>query len=314
MSFPQLTNGRVDKQLSNILMAYTNADFIVDQVLPTVPNLKEESGKIASLGNAHLRVYDSKRALWDESGHRMEYTISNSDSYQIEYHDLESYLPDRLLAQLQDPFDGRRDAGVSLSQAIMLERESALATALTSTSLLTNNTTLSGTSQWSDKANSDPLGDIETARTSVHSKTGREATDIIVERRVLVALKEHPAVVNQFTGYSSVSQEKVIAFLKDYFGFKRVHVAKSIYVSSQEGQTEALGHVWNKDVIVFSRPDMPSLFAPSFGYSFKLQGQDMRADLRRHSNDLGDILRVMYAYQDKILDADSAYLIKNAIA
>jgi len=40
----------------------------------------------------------------------------------------------------------------------------------------------------------------------------------------------------------------------------------------------------------------------------------MRAVTRRHQNDKGDLMEVQWAYQDKILDTNAAYLIKDAVA
>lgn len=314
MAFPLLQNGRVDKQVTNVLLAYTNDDFIVDKILPTVPNLKEESGKIASLNNEHLRIYDSVRSLYDESDHRMEFKISNDKSYQIEYHDLEAYLPDRLVDQLQEPFDARRDSALSLMQAIMLEREEALAGAMTSTSIVTNNTTLSGTSQFNDYTNSDPAGVFETARTSIQNKTGKEANSVVMSRKVFNTLKRHPFFLNLVRGVSVLSPSMMVEIIKDYFEVENVLIGKSIYISSKPGQTETKANLWGNHVVFFYRPATASLLTPSFGYNFALAGQNLRVSTRRHTNDLGDMVRLEYAYQDKILDADAAYLIKDAVA
>lgn len=314
MAFPKLQNGRVDKQVTNVLLAYTNPEFVAPQILPTVPNLKEESGLIASLGNEHFRVYDSVRTLYDESEHRMEFKISNDKRYNIEYHDLELYLPDRLQNQIDLPFNVRRDGGISLMQAMMLEREAGLASAMTSTSILTNNTTLSGTSQFNDFTNSDPASVIEQARTSVQNKTGYEANSILMSRKVFNTLKRHPFFLNLVRGVNVLSANGLIQLMKDYFEVENVIIGKTIYNSAKEGQTESLTQLWGNDLVVFYRPQTASLLAPSFGYNFALQGENLRATVRRHHNDKGDILGLDYAYQDKILDVNAAYLVKSAVA
>lgn len=314
MPFPKLETGRVDTQVTNILLAYTNDEFIAEQVLPTVPNLSEESGKIPVLGNSHLRTYSTKRALYDESEHRMEFTIDNSDTYNIDYHDLSIYAPDRLRDQLQKPFDIKRDAGLSLRQAIMLERETALATMLSSTAILTNNTTLSGTSQWNDYVNSTPEDNIETARTSIQNKIGKEANGMVIGRKVFNTLKRHPFFLNMVRGINVLSPDMLTQLLKDYFELKYVLVGRSIYVNSKEGQSETKTSVWGNNCVLFYRPETPSLLQPSFGYSFALAGENLRFSTRRHPNDKGDLHTLDYAYQDKVLDVSAAYLVKNAVA
>lgn len=319
MPFPNLTTGRTDRLVTNVLLAYSNPAFIAGEILPLVPNLADETGLLGKLNNAHLRSYTSKRSLYDESGHRMEFKYTQDDRYTIDFYDLESYLPDRLVNQLQLPFDARRDAAFVLLQSLLLEREVALATALTSTSIITNNTTLSGTSQFSDYSNSTPETVIETARSSVQNKTGFEANSAVMSRKVANTLKAHPffldlAKRNAGQNVSNINLSQFVELFKGFFELENVYIGKAIKITSNEGQTETKGNVWNNDLVLFHKPSSPSLLTPSFGYSFALKGMDKRVDIRRHESDLGDIVRCMWAYQDKILDVNAGYLIKDATA
>jgi hypothetical protein len=308
-------------QLTNILLAYTNPQFLADQILPTVPDLKEESGKIGSMGNAHLRQYSTKRSLYDESEHRIEFTISNDNSYQIDYFDLDAYVPDRLQDQLQAPFNALNAAQMTVMEAMKLEREIALAAALTSTSIITNNTTLSGSSKYTDGANSTPESDFDTARDSVQTKTGREANAVYMSRKVMNALRRHPwfldiaksSLAGGAAKSGALSVNAFIETLKAWYDLQYVFIGSQIKITSAEGQTETKGAVWGDDVVWFYRTPAPSLFAPSFGYSFQLAGNNLQTRVRRHVNDKGDIVEVIWAYQDKILDTNCAYLIKNAV-
>jgi len=65
---------------------------------------------------------------------------------------------------------------------------------------------------------------------------------------------------------------------------------------------------------MFYKPESPSLFAPSFGYSFQLAGRNINVNTRRGTEDKGDVVEVEMSYQDMIVDANAGYLIKNAIA
>lgn len=313
MPFPTLQNGRVDKLVTSVLQAYTNPQFIASGILPAVPGLKEESGKIGAISNSHLRVYDSRRALNDEGQHRMEFSYSQDDSYRVEYFDLEVFLPDRLQNQLDQPFNARRDAATVLMQALMLERENALAAALTSTAVLTQNVTLAGGDKFSDFANSSPEDVIETGRTAVFNAIGRDPNAMYMSRTVFNTLKRHPFFLQMVKGLNILSPDALAQLIKDYFQLDFLFVGKSVKVSSAEGQAETKTSVWGDDVVLFYRPTVGSLYEPAFGYQFVLSGQNVRTDIRRHENDLGDIVRVMWAYQDKILDTNAGYLIKAAI-
>ena len=317
--FPKITSGRVDPQLTNVLLAYTNAEFIADQILPVVPNLKDATGKIAQMGNAHLRTYSTKRSLWDESEHRINFSINNDNTYSIDYYDLSAYVPDRLQDQLQAPFDARNAAQMTLMDSMKLQREIALATLMTSTAVLTNNVTLTGSDQYSDETSSDPQTDFDTARDSVQSKIGREANAVYMSRGVVNALRRHPwfieiAKANLSGGKGgALSVSAFVETLKAWYELDYVFIGKTIKLTSQEGQTETKGAVWGNDVVFFYRPTSPSLFTPSFGYSFQLAGQVLQTRVRRAPEDKGDIVEVLWAYQDNIIDTNAAYLIKNAI-
>lgn len=323
MPTPSIASGHRDQMLTNVLLAYTNPEYIADEILPVVPNLTKETGYIPKLGNAHLRSYRSKRSLYDQSSHRMEFTVSNDDRYAIDYYDREIYVPDRLQEQLDTPFNARSISQLSVYEALKLEREIALATLLTNTAVLTNYVTLSGTSQYTDQVNSTPEVDFDTARSSVQNKTGREANMVIMSREVANALRRHPwfleiskAVLAGGAPKSGVlSMEAFKETLKAHFeGLQYVLIGKNIKITSNEGQTEVKAAVWQNDVVWAYRAPAPSLMMPSFGYSFQLSGKNLAADVRREPmQELGDLIRVQWAYQDMILDTNAAYLIKNAI-
>lgn len=320
--FPQVTSGRIDPQLTNILLAYSNPMFLADQILPTVPNLKDEAGHIPQLGTSHLRVYTSKRSVYDESSHRIGFEVSNDAKYHIDYYDLDAYVPDRLQQQLQSPFDAQNIAQKTALDSLKLEREVGLAALMTSTAIITQNTTLSGSSKYTDGANSNPDSDFDTARDAVQNGIGREANAMYMSRKVANALRRHPFFLqiaqSSLNGGKAkgdaLSVNGLIETLKAWYNLDYVFVGSQIKVTSQQGQaTVTKGAVWGDDVVFFYRPTGPALMEPSFGYSFQLAGQNLRTSIRRHENDKGDLVRVDWAYQDKILDTNAAYLIKNAV-
>lgn len=314
MAFPTLSSGRVDKQLSNISLAYTNDNYIHDKILPLVPNLKEESGKIGTFGNEHLRVYESvKTGLFDESSHRIEYKQTNTTGYQIDYFDMDAYVPDRLKNQLQKPFDAKRDALDTLEEARNVLMEDGLATALADATVLTNTSTPSAL--WDDQVNSDPLLDIETACEAIRAATGRRPNKSWTNSSVISKLQTHPQFIDKVRGINvTLSKQQVVGIIMDFCGLKELHVGSAIKITSKEGQaTETKGNIWQDDFGLYYAPDRASLRTPAFGYRFELSGQNKRVSSRRNKGDRGDDVRLEWAFQDKILDVDSAYLLDQVI-
>lgn len=315
MALPTQQNVRIDPLVRNILIAKSNEEknYIADLILPPIP-VTEVSGVIPTIGNSHLRSYDSKRATYDESQHRIEFTTSTSVSYKIDWYDLEVFIPDELVAAEQVPFDVQVAGGWTVTQAMMLEKDRSLAAIMTSTSAITQNVTLSGTSQFNDVVNSRPDQVIELARTTIFNKSGREANSMALSRKAFNTLKYHPFFTNQMRGLAYTGDAELLGLLKLNFEVDNVFIGKTISVTSNEGQTATMDTVWGNDIVLFYRPATPMLYEPAFGYTFQLVGGELEPSLRRHHNDIGFLTRVRMARQQKIIDTDMAYLIKNAVA
>jgi hypothetical protein len=74
----------------------------------------------------------------------------------------------------------------------------------------------------------------------------------------------------------------------------------------------SLSAVWGKHFWLFRHNPKPSLLRASFGYSFRYK--DAVADQYRDEQRRSDVVRRYQSMDDKIVDANLAYLIKNAIA
>lgn len=109
-------------------------------------------------------------------------------------------------------------------------------------------TTLSGTGQWSDFANSDPTGAILTMFDSmlVRPNVG------VVGRAVWTKLRQHPkvvaAVLNNANGLGGASAAGVIArkAVADLLELDDIYVGESFYNSSKKGQAAAYNRLWGK--------------------------------------------------------------------
>lgn len=316
MANPTVSTGRVDPQMAQISLANGTdlSEYINGKVLPVVGGLSERSGKIVTYGNEHMRTYSSFRSDDDESDHRIEFKVDNDKTYEVQYHDNEFYISDQKAQAFQSPIDMKRDAVVVLERIKNQSMESALATALADATVLTNTSTPS--TLW-DVSTSNPVSDIETACEAVRTKKGRRPNYAVTNQPVISKLQVHPAYVDR-SKYSQklgvISQQDVIEMIKLDHGLDEVYVGQAITVSTNEGQTETVADMWADDFLVYTAPSSPSLFTPSFGYRFEMGGVATSFDVRRHTNDKGNIYRINWAYQDKNLDVDAAYLLDQCIS
>lgn len=316
--YPRVKDGRVDQRLTNVALA-VKSRFYAQFFLPTI-TVDDDSGLIPVLGDAHLRRYNSTRAMYDRERHEVAFKIDEDKEYKLKYRDLAIYLPDRLTNQERMPFDMQAAAQMTVIDALDLERDIELSALISNTSVITNNITLSGTDQFNDGANSDPVGAITDGILSVQRATGIRPNSMSLSFEVAAQLAKHPAffsvalaAVSGGAGKSQLSREALVETLKSQFALDRVIITEGISVSSPEGQNRVISSTWEPDVLLYYAPASPSLFAPSFGYSFRA-AQSGRTVVQRDHNDKGEWVEHGKVYEDKILMPEAAYLIKDAVA
>lgn len=312
MPFPQLSFGRVDKQLTNLsLMPTESGEFIHDMILPVIPNLKDESGIIPKYGKAHLKSYSCKRDLWDESEHRIKWELDAPDRYDIEYFDIEDYIPDRLKNQFQAPIDAYRDSLLSLETIKNETVEQSLADVMSDTTIMTNSST--PTTKW-NATSSTPLKDMEIALESVRKKIGRRPNKCVIAANTLSALTYNDEIKGLVSGIRTVmTQQQVIDVLKTQLGLDQVLVGSAVKNTAKDGQTDVIADIWDEVVVFYYAPNQASLKTSSFGYRFELTGQNARVTRRPNLGDTGEMQRLEWAYQDKILNVDASYLLYNTL-
>ncbi len=313
MAFPTPTSGRVDKQLTNISLANTNEEYIHDKIFPVIGNLKDDTGLYGKFGNEHLRVHaTSKRGVWDESQHRVDYKQTNDDRYAIDYYDLEKYVPDRIRDQFEAPFDARRDALFALEAMQNQIMEASMAGALFDTAIMTNNSTPA--TKW-DADDSTPLQDMEAACDAVRLKTGRRPNKAVIGQTVINNLKTNAQFLARVNGVQKLLGESdVIDIIKNFLKLKTVLVGSAIYVNSKEGQTETTADIWGEGALFYYAPDNASLMTPSLGYRLELAKNKKRVDVRREPlAEEGDLIKLRWAYQDLITDVNSGHLVEDCL-
>src|SRR5829696_6301391 len=150
----------VDPVLTNVSIGYQNSAYIADQLFPTLPVAKQ-SGKHFIYDKGQFRVNDNLRGSGAASK-EVTLNLTTGLPYFCEDHALKQFVTDEDMDGAVAPMDPMVDATENVTEMHMVAREVELAASLTSTGVMTQNTTLSGTSQWSDYSNSDPFSVIET--------------------------------------------------------------------------------------------------------------------------------------------------------
>lgn len=302
----------VDKLLTNVSRKYIPVGFISEQVLP-VAQVKQTSGKIGYYGKEHLRI-ESSLVGGKLAYPRITATVRNSDTYLVEKHGLSDIVTEEDFDNVEQPFDARKDATEDLGFKLWLEKEFALASQIQSTSVITQNTTLSGTSQYNDYVNSTPIQNFRTAKSTILGASGMLPNLAVMSWDVAEVLKYHPDLIDLVKHTNSVADGLSMGQLALALGVQQVLIGLVSYNSAVEGQTDALTQLWGKSLTFMVAPKTAGKKQVTLGY--RVQKRNPRRVFR---NKLGnppnsEEILVDDSYQWLIVDTTAAYLIKDAVS
>ena len=308
----------IDTPLSNMVIGFEPQNIIVDQIFPSVPVGKQSDKYYKWDKGDFFRVPNTLRAP-KAKGQEVTYSVS-SDSYYCDNHALRHEEPFEAMANSDLVLSGREKKVRSLKSLLMLGREDRVASLVTSGTNVGSYTTLSGTGQWSDYTNSDPINDMETGKEAIRSTTGLDPNLLIISQPVFRKLVHHPDLIDRL----KYVQKGILtaANLAELFEIDKILIGKTIKNTGEEGHTDSFTNVWGNHAVlmhVTNGPD-PDGKDPSAGYSFDwtspiLGGLPMAAEIW-NDPDGGNFenRRVQYYGSEKITATELIYSIIDAVA
>jgi len=305
-------NAIVDKLLTQASSAYIPEGYACEKILPEV-RVSQKSGKLAKYGTNHLRIEQNYIGGRGEY-RRVEAVTRSQDTYTVEGHGVEGICTADDKLNLDSPYHCLRDETLGLTTQLLIEKEVSLGTALGDTSTLTNNTTLSGTAQWNDYTNSDPLGDASTARTTIQDGCGRPPNALIMSWQVWNQIRFSGKILDAL-GYKynrggGLSHDELAVA----FGVDKLIISEVMYESAAEGQTSSLAAAFGKNAIFAVVPDRAAPYQVSLGYRIQ-QSSPRRVYKYAVNNPPGSTAILVEDNYDLFLsNVSAAYLIKNAVA
>lgn len=310
------SNVHVDQVLTQISVGWPTQGLAGAALFPTV-TVRKQSDKYYVFGREGWLPEDDLRAPGTEANEVTGLAVS-TDTYFAQEHSLQIPVTDEERENADSPLSPDRDGTNLVTSKIMLGRERAMQTLATTTANYATgySTTLSGTAQWSDYANSDPISDLRTGKSKVHSGIFLEPNTLIVPYQVMTKLEDHPDFLERikYSERAIFSPELLAAVL----GFQNVVVPGVGINSANLGQTPTIGYLWGKDVVMAYVPTSPGLKIPAYGYEYTWGQQSV--DRWREEKRKSDVIRVCRYYDLKLTALDSSsksiagYVIKAAVA
>lgn len=303
---------QVDKFLTQVSNKYMPIGYLSERILPQI-NVVQDSGLLAGYGNEHIRI---GTFIHSGSGKypRVSTQNRNNQGYVLEKHALSDIITEEDFANVEQPYDAELDKTDDLTSLLWTEKEIGLADTLGNTSVITNNVTLSGTSQYSDEDNSNPLADFANAHDTIADLVGMPPNLAVMSSKVSRQLKKHPELLDRL-GFKHnkiglISDEELAIVLQ----VEEVLIGETLKNTAKEGQTDIILAIWGKNITFMVSPKSAAKRQISVGYRIQ-RGQSRRVSKNVPGNPPGaKEIMVDDNYQQLIANANAAFLIKDAIA
>ena len=261
---PEVSQVHIDAALTNVSVAYRNPDYIADLIAPQVA-VRKQSDK--------YYIYDAERERFRQSNDRrapgaeadeVDFALS-TDSYYCEDHALESVIPDEERENADPVIQPDIDRTEFLMDKIDLNKEIVLATRIRTGADIPGET-LSGTDQWSDYTNSDPVSAVEGQKGTIQQEVQVLPNTLVLPYEVYQKVRLHPKVIEkvQYVKLGVVGPD----VLAQLFDVDRVLVAKAFKNVAARGQAASLEYVWGKDAFLCYMPARPALKQTALAYTF----------------------------------------------
>jgi len=305
---------QVDKLLTNVSNGYFPEGLISEKVLPQI-EVAQDSGILGYYGKDHLRLENS---VTGGRGRARVVTpiVRNVDrTYLIQPHELQGEVTESDYRNVELPFDAEKDETLGLTTLLALEKESLLAASLQSTSILTQNITLAGTSKFSDYANSNPVQVIKNAQNAVLSGCGKMPNKAIVPQLVANTLRYHPQVLQNLGFAQNRAGQLTNDELAKFLNVEEIFVPDAAYNSAKEGQADSMSQLWGSHITFLVAPKQVSKYQVSLGYYIKRSGIAARRVKKWNIEETFGNTGILVGdyYQFRLVDVLAGYLVKDAI-
>lgn len=303
----------VNQALTNVSVAYRNAAFVAERVFPVVP-VNKRNDVYFQFSKQHFLSEPDTVGPSDEAN-EIEVDLDARGSYVCTGHASQVAISDEERAQGDPGADIDIEYTQKVTERILLNEEVNIASLMT-TSNITNNTTLSGTSQWSDYVNSNPITAIDSAKETVQQAIGEFPNTLLLPRKVYRTLRNHPQVLDRIKytrdGARHLPTPEELADLLDV---DEVIVPASLKQLVNEGQTDDLGYIWGDIALLFYKPQRPGIRTPAFGYTFMwvATGTSYMVKKFRIEGRDTDYIKCKKYYAQQLVAQQAAYLWVNPV-
>jgi hypothetical protein len=302
----------IQPELTAIAIGYRNTRLIADEVLPRVPVGKQEF-KYLKYNLADGFTLPDTKVGRKSKPNEVEFSATEQTDSAEDF-GLDDPIPQADIDNAPPNYDpvGRSVEGVT--DLILLDREVRTANLVFNAANYgaANKTTLSGTSQFNDFANSDPIATIMNALDACIMRPNI----MTIGRAAFSTLVRHPKIVKAVLGNSGDSGIARRRDLAELFELEDVLVGEAFLNTARKGQPVALSRVWGKHIsLLYRDKNADTRGRVTFGFTAqwgnRVAGAQPDGDIGLRG---GQRVRVGESVKELIVAPDVGYFIQNAIA
>jgi hypothetical protein len=307
--------------LTAIAIGYRNPDInlIADRVLPRLPTAKKFAYTIYNAAQGYsvpnTKVgRKSEPTMADFGG-----TLQNGECVDYGLDDLVPNDEIKAWEDMPKPSSGGPLSPLSISTMMLtglveLDREVRVANQVFNTSNFAagNQATLSGTSQWSDYVNSNPLNALLFAL----DQTLIRPNKLVLGQQAWTGLRQHPKIVNAVFRTPQNSGSVPKEALAELLEIDEVIVGTGFVNTAKKGQAPNYVRVWGKHAALLSVSlAAAQAMQPTFGFTAQW-GTRIAGDIPEPKAGLrgGTRVRSGESVQEVITCTDAGYFFQNCIA
>lgn len=309
----------VNPSLTAIAIGYRNPDvnLIADKVLPRLTTAQKFSYTV--YGAAQGYTVPSTLVGRKSEPTMVEFGGTQLTGETVDY-GLDDMVPnaeiDAFNAMPKPPSGGplspQAISTMMLTGLVQLDREVRVANQVFNASNYTSSQTLSGTSQWSDYTNSNPLSALLTALDAPLIRPNK----MVIGQAAWTVLRQHPKIVNAVFRTPQNSGTVPKEALAELLEIDEVIVGAMRVNTAKKGQTPSYVPVWGKHCALLSVSLAAAQAAqPTFGFTAQF-GTKIAGELPAKEAGLrGSVrIRVGESVQEVITCTDAGFYFQNAIA
>lgn len=299
----------IDRLLSEMAIDYQPDGLIAGELFPTVEVQKQSDLYVVFDRGEKLRRQNTNRApgsparqIARDVGSDTYFAANYALAYPVTIEDRKNADP-VFVSRLYE-----QGAEYCLDH-LLLDWEVRAATQVTNTANVGSSAAVD--SAW-DGAGS-PLADMNQAIDNVHYANGVRPSDVTFGIEAWNSFRRDDTVRNLIFGTNNGGGYPNTAQVAELLNVKRVHIGGSFQNTADNGQSESLSAIWGDNVLIYYRPDAPSLVRPSFAYNFRwVQPGLPNMTVERHPYDTkikSELVEVGYYQDEKITGASYAFLL-----